>query len=188
VTGPPGSGPLQDSKVLTLTTRRESNNRPTTSRSHTLNAATPLVRLEIDGHHSLELRNTHQVHGIDTAASTADAKSGRVSVNRSRPRRHLSALIVAVALIACVPGPPAMADPNSSFDLQAHRGGRGETTEESLRAFGKALELGVDTLEMDIVLSRDGQPMVWHDPVIQADKCADTASVFPGDPQFPFVG
>lgn len=74
------------------------------------------------------------------------------------------------------------------FDLQAHRGGRGETTEESLRAFAKAIELGVTTLELDIVLSRDGRPMVWHDPVIQADKCADTAAAFPGDPQFPYVG
>lgn len=74
------------------------------------------------------------------------------------------------------------------FDLQAHRGGRGETTEESLRAFAKAIELGVTTLELDIVLSRDGRPMVWHDPVIQADKCTDTAEAFPGDPQFPYVG
>ncbi|MEU0498794.1 glycerophosphodiester phosphodiesterase family protein [Mycobacterium sp. NPDC006124] len=90
-------------------------------------------------------------------------------------------------MIIAVPGPPATADP-APFDLQAHRGGRGETTEESLRAFGKALELGVDTLEMDIVLSRDRQPMVWHDPVIQADKCSDTAAASPGDPQFPYVG
>lgn len=74
------------------------------------------------------------------------------------------------------------------FDLQAHRGGRGETTEESLRAFAKALELGVSTLELDIVLTRDGQPLVWHDPRIDPTKCADTAPAFPGDPTFPYVG
>lgn len=74
------------------------------------------------------------------------------------------------------------------FDLQSHRGGRGETTEESLRAFAKSIELGVSTLELDIVVSADGQPMVWHDPVIQADKCSDTAPAFPGDPQYPYVG
>lgn len=110
-----------------------------------------------------------------------------MSRNHLPPRRHLSSLVIAAALIIAVPGPPATADP-APFDLQAHRGGRGETTEESLRAFGKALELGVDTLEMDIVLSRDRQPMVWHDPVIQADKCSDTAAASPGDPQFPYVG
>lgn len=76
----------------------------------------------------------------------------------------------------------------TDFDLQAHRGGRGETTEESLRAFGKALELGVTTLELDVVLSKDGQPMVWHDPVIEPAKCADTGPMFPRDPQYPYVG
>ena len=82
---------------------------------------------------------------------------------------------------------PARADP-ADFDLQAHRGGRGETTEESLRAFAKALEIGVTTLELDIVLSRDAVPMVWHDPLIEAEKCTDTAPAFPGDPQYPYVG
>jgi glycerophosphoryl diester phosphodiesterase len=47
-------------------------------------------------------------------------------------------LTLAVALLA--PLPTASAQP-SGFDLQAHRGGRGETTEESLRAFAKSLEL-----------------------------------------------
>jgi glycerophosphoryl diester phosphodiesterase len=74
------------------------------------------------------------------------------------------------------------------FDLEAHRGGRGETTEESLRAFAKALESGVSTLEFDVELSKDGQPLVWHDPTIQPEKCVDTAPAFDGDPQYPYVG
>lgn len=75
-----------------------------------------------------------------------------------------------------------------AFDLQAHRGGRGETTEESLRAFAKSVELGVNTVELDIVVTKDGQPMVWHDPKIQSDKCNDTGPASPGDPQYPYVG
>lgn len=95
----------------------------------------------------------------------------------------------AVALCAVLSSfAPAAHAGVSDFDLEAHRGGRGETTEESLRAFAKALQLGVTTLELDIVLSRDGLPMVWHDPVIQAEKCADTGPAFAGDPQFPYVG
>ncbi|MDR3655748.1 MAG: glycerophosphodiester phosphodiesterase [Mycobacterium sp.] len=85
------------------------------------------------------------------------------------------------------PLPAASAEP-PAFDLQAHRGGRGETTEESLRAFAKSLELGVSTLELDIAITRDGQPLVWHDPTIQAEKCSDTAPAFAGDPQYPYVG
>ncbi|WP_269089269.1 glycerophosphodiester phosphodiesterase family protein, partial [Mycobacterium avium] len=93
------------------------------------------------------------------------------------------ALLMAVLLSAApVYGQPA------TFDLQAHRGGRGETTEESLRAFAKAIQTGVSTLELDIIVTRDGQPLVWHDPTIQADKCSDTGPAFPSDPGYPYVG
>ena len=95
--------------------------------------------------------------------------------------------MVALCAAFLVCSPSAAAD-EFQFDLQAHRGGRGETTEESLRAFAKALELGVTTLEFDIVLSKDAQPMVWHDPKIQPEKCSDTAPAFPGDPQYPYAG
>ncbi len=97
-------------------------------------------------------------------------------------------LTVAVGLVVPLPTAPAVWAQPSGFDLQAHRGGRGETTEESLRAFAKALDLGVSTLELDIVLSKDAQPMVWHDPTIQAEKCADTGPAFAGDPHYPYVG
>jgi glycerophosphoryl diester phosphodiesterase len=77
---------------------------------------------------------------------------------------------------------------NGSFDLQAHRGGRGEWTEESLAAFANSLKLGVTTLELDTHLTSDGKVIVWHDDTIQADKCRDTAPATPGDQQFPYVG
>lgn len=102
--------------------------------------------------------------------------------------RALASLAAAVvATVALSPIPTADAAPDD-FDLQAHRGGRGETTEESLRAFAKALELGVSTLEFDIVITKDRQPLVWHDPAIEPTKCVDTAPAFPGDPQYPYVG
>lgn len=96
-------------------------------------------------------------------------------------------MLVVLLAVALWPGVVARAE-SPDFDLQAHRGGRGETTEESLRAFAKALELGVSTLELDVVLTKDGQPLVWHDPVIQPEKCVDTAPAFDGDPQYPYVG
>lgn len=102
------------------------------------------------------------------------------------PARLRAALAVLLAVVALPLGVARAVAPE--FDLQAHRGGRGETTEESLRAFAKALELGVSTLELDIVLTQDGQPLVWHDPTILAEKCADTAPAFAGDPQYPYVG
>ncbi len=96
--------------------------------------------------------------------------------------------VVAAGLMGAVVSPSATAAAQpSTFDLQAHRGGRGETTEESLRAFAKSLALGVSTLELDIVLTRDAQPLVWHDPVIEPAKCADTGPAFAGDPDYPYV-
>ncbi|MFE0433922.1 glycerophosphodiester phosphodiesterase family protein [Streptomyces nigra] len=74
------------------------------------------------------------------------------------------------------------------FDLQAHRGGLGLTTEESLEGFGKALRLGVSTLELDTQITRDQKVVVNHDRQISAQKCKDTAPLTPGDPQFPYVG
>ncbi|MDQ2848833.1 MAG: glycerophosphodiester phosphodiesterase [Actinomycetota bacterium] len=76
----------------------------------------------------------------------------------------------------------------ANFDLQAHRGGRGETTEESLTGFGKSIKLGVTTLELDIVLTKDNKPIIWHDPTIDPTKCSDTEPLTKGDPQFPYVG
>lgn len=104
----------------------------------------------------------------------------------ARLRVVLAALLTTVAIVL-VPVGAARAQ-TGEFDLQAHRGGRGEATEESLRAFAKSLELGVSTLELDIVITKDGQPLVWHDPTIDAAKCTDTAPAFTGDPQYPYVG
>lgn len=74
------------------------------------------------------------------------------------------------------------------FDLQSHRGGRGEYTEESLTAFARSLELGVTTLELDTHLTEDGRVIVWHDDIIMPEKCRDTAPAQAADPEFPYVG
>lgn len=98
------------------------------------------------------------------------------------------AVVAAALLVAAITASATTVAQPPAFDLQAHRGGRGETTEESLRAFAKSLALGVSTLELDIVLTRDAQPLVWHDPVIEPAKCTDTGPAFPGDSDYPYVG
>lgn len=45
----------------------------------------------------------------------------------------------------------------------AHRGGAGLALENSATAFGKALELGVDAIELDTRLTKDNQLVVNHD-------------------------
>lgn len=46
----------------------------------------------------------------------------------------------------------------------AHRGASAYALENSLKAFEKALELGADGIELDVQVSKDGVPVVYHDP------------------------
>jgi glycerophosphoryl diester phosphodiesterase len=101
--------------------------------------------------------------------------------------RVLGALLLLAGVALVVLQPTAVAQ-SPGFDLQAHAGGRGETTGESLRAFARSIEIGVNTLEFDINITRDGQPLVWHDPVIDGGQCSDTGPEHPGDPSYPYVG
>lgn len=100
--------------------------------------------------------------------------------------RRLGALLCTPVVLAFVP--IAAADP-PDFDLVAHQGGPGVAgTGESLDAFARALEVGVSTLEFDIAITKDRQPVVWHDQTIEAIKCTDTGPAFADDPQYPYVG
>lgn len=60
---------------------------------------------------------------------------------------------------------------NSSFDLQGHRGCRGLMPENTIPAFLHALALGVTTLEMDVVITRDLQVVVSHEPYLNHEIC-----------------
>jgi glycerophosphoryl diester phosphodiesterase len=57
--------------------------------------------------------------------------------------------------------------PGDTFDLQAHRGGAGLRPENTLAAFGHALEIGVTTLECDVHVSLDGVAVVVAHPLRQ---------------------
>ena len=61
------------------------------------------------------------------------------------------------------------------FDLQGHRGCRGLMPENSIPAFKKALEVGVNTLELDVVITKDHKVVVSHEPYFSADFCYDSA-------------
>ena len=47
-----------------------------------------------------------------------------------------------------------------------HRGAKGYATENTLVSFQKAIELGVDGIELDVHLSIDGEIVVIHDDTI----------------------
>ncbi|MBN8703240.1 MAG: glycerophosphodiester phosphodiesterase [Bacteroidetes bacterium] len=57
------------------------------------------------------------------------------------------------------------------FDLQGHRGCRGLMPENTIPAFVEALKHGVTTLELDVVVSKDGQLVVSHEPWVSGAIC-----------------
>ena len=59
----------------------------------------------------------------------------------------------------------------------AHRGASGYLPEHTLAAKALAHSMGADYLEQDVVLSRDGIPIVLHD--IHLDSTTDVAQCFP---------
>ena len=59
--------------------------------------------------------------------------------------------------------------PAQAFDLQGHRGARGLLPENTLPAFQKALDLGVDTIECDMAITRDGVVVIHHDLWLNPD-------------------
>ena len=56
-----------------------------------------------------------------------------------------------------------------AFDLEAHRGGRALLPENTLPAFANALSMGVDTLELDMGVTRDGIVVVSHERGLNPD-------------------
>ncbi|RVU91896.1 glycerophosphodiester phosphodiesterase [Flavobacterium columnare] len=59
------------------------------------------------------------------------------------------------------------------FDIQGHRGCRGLLPENSIQAMKKAIDLGVTTLEMDVVISKDKEVLLSHEPFLSCEICLD---------------
>ncbi|HKB43170.1 MAG TPA: glycerophosphodiester phosphodiesterase [Chitinophagaceae bacterium] len=59
--------------------------------------------------------------------------------------------------------PPTGGDGGGVFDIQGHRGCRGLMPENTIPALMKALDLGVTTLEMDVVITKDKKVVLSHD-------------------------
>jgi glycerophosphoryl diester phosphodiesterase len=78
-------------------------------------------------------------------------------------RSHLPVVIQLAFLTAF------LALPVHAFDVQGHRGARGLLPENTLPAFQKALDLGVDTLECDMAITRDGVVVIHHDLWLNPD-------------------
>lgn len=51
-----------------------------------------------------------------------------------------------------------------NVSIEGHRGARGYVPENTIESFKKALDLGADTIELDVVISKDRKVVVSHEP------------------------
>jgi glycerophosphoryl diester phosphodiesterase len=64
-----------------------------------------------------------------------------------------------------------MQKPREQFDLQGHRGARGLVPENTIPSMLKALDYGVNTLELDVIISKDKKVVVSHEPFLNHKIC-----------------
>jgi glycerophosphoryl diester phosphodiesterase len=91
--------------------------------------------------------------------------------------RWLGALVISVSGVACV-APPGTGGLIPGVEIQGHRGARGLAPENTLAAFDLALTLGVDTLELDTVLTRDDVVVVSHDATLSPNFTRDGTGAY----------
>jgi glycerophosphoryl diester phosphodiesterase len=75
-------------------------------------------------------------------------------------------LLMLLALAACSLGAA------HRIEVQGHRGARAQRPENTIPAFEYAISQGVDVLELDMNVTRDGVLVVSHDPVLHPPVCS----------------
>jgi glycerophosphoryl diester phosphodiesterase len=82
-----------------------------------------------------------------------------------KPTFYFPHFLMAGWLMACAtPG-------GSPVDIQGHRGARAKLPENSIPGFVYATELGVSTLELDLISTASGDLIVSHEPWLNPEIC-----------------
>ncbi|VVE68955.1 glycerophosphodiester phosphodiesterase [Pandoraea anapnoica] len=75
---------------------------------------------------------------------------------------------ISVAALACVFGALASSAASAAPLIVAHRGGTGDTPENTVRAFTNALQNGAQALWMTVQVTRDGVPVMYRPADVSA--------------------
>jgi glycerophosphoryl diester phosphodiesterase len=115
------------------------------------------------------------------------------SMNGNIVKRNLAGAIVAAAVAllsfgasATAQAPPGAgaAEPAKKPLVVGHRGAAGLLPENTLAAFSRGCEMGIDAIELDVLASADGQLVVHHDFRLKPEiaRTADGAWIGSGSP------
>lgn len=78
--------------------------------------------------------------------------------------------------------------PAFGFDIEAHRGGRALFPENTLVSFSGALTMGVNTLELDMGVTKDDVIVVSHERWLNPDLAKGPDGTYVAPPGIPYVG
>ncbi|MBY0238457.1 MAG: glycerophosphodiester phosphodiesterase [Burkholderiaceae bacterium] len=83
--------------------------------------------------------------------------------------KHVKHTVLAAATLAALAGCGGTETPLPTLDgkaplVLAHRGASGALPEETVEAYAKAIEMGADAIEPDVVSTKDGVLIARHDP------------------------
>jgi glycerophosphoryl diester phosphodiesterase len=81
--------------------------------------------------------------------------------------KYLAPLFLLLGIMSCEKNTAEQV----KLDLQGHRGCRGLLPENSIAGFIHAIDLGVATLEMDVVVDAENELIVSHEPFMSAEIC-----------------
>ena len=82
----------------------------------------------------------------------------------NRFREALELMLILGLVVACHVARNVQHSELPVFDKEGHRGCRGLMPENTIAGMMKALELGVTTLEMDVVITKDKRVILSHEP------------------------
>ena len=93
--------------------------------------------------------------------------------------RSTSTVFFAAALATALAAAGAAEVPAPhDVEVYSHRGGRSFNPENTMPAYRATLRLGTDWVDMDVVLTKDGQVLISHDPVLNPDIIRDSQGKF----------
>ena len=86
--------------------------------------------------------------------------------------------LFAAVLLWAGTGVHAAEAPVHAVEVYSHRGGRSYNPENTMPAYRATLRLGTDWADMDVVLTKDGEVLISHDPVLNPDLARDGEGKF----------
>src|SRR3954449_13514484 len=96
-------------------------------------------------------------------------------------------ILTVLSLIIAGPAMGFDSASDSAFDIEAHRGGRALLPENTLPAFANALSMGVDTLELDVGVTADGEVVISHERGLNPDLARDAKGDYIAVPGTPLI-